>query len=314
MRCHNVQELFSEIFDGAAEEQAILVKHIQECPICAAEYEDYSRFINELRQLPAPELPANFHETIMAKVREIALSEDSIPGRPEFIVTKQKAISPTKPPQKRMHTNPYAAARRWASVAAAACLLLVSLWAMRVFDMPHQSDMAFEPAPMSAPMEFSAEAYDFPVSAGEMDFLDDELYNDLLAPAEFIESEPAAEDGDFPLADMWAYTRGGAYDVEFFTDEDYLAPEAGEQGIISIMPTTTDINVNEFVMADDLSQNVLPGGPRAAYGAGGIGTSWFIMAFAVGLLILCISLGMMFGSIYHVRKAAMLQVPKNKKG
>ena len=155
MRCTHVQGLFSEVYDGVAEEQAILEKHIQECPACAAEYKSYSKLLDELKNLPMPELPVDFHEKIMAKVRAVAASDAA--GSLELTVHKgRKPASNGEPPQKKPLAKTNAAVRRWASVAAAACVLLVSLWGIRVFDvaLPGQrlSDSYIAPTPVTAPM------------------------------------------------------------------------------------------------------------------------------------------------------------------
>ena len=143
MRCNHVQGLFSEIYDGIAEEQAILVQHLQECPSCAEKYASFCRLIDELRALPQPEVPEGFHETVMAKIR--ALPPDELEAAAPKIINFPQ-------PQNKALAKAATAARRWASVAAAACVLLVSLWAMRVadFQWATRSDFA-PPAPMFAP-------------------------------------------------------------------------------------------------------------------------------------------------------------------
>ena len=76
MRCDVVQGLFSEIYDGVAEHQAVLAKHVKDCPVCAEEYKSYSQMLDELKLLPEPELPFGFHEMAMAKVQALVPPND----------------------------------------------------------------------------------------------------------------------------------------------------------------------------------------------------------------------------------------------
>ena len=134
MRCDQVQGLFSEIYDGEAV-QADLAEHLQNCPACRLEYERFCRLLDELKQLPEPELPQGFHESIMAKIRELAQQDKPAHTAVErqFVVHRGQRDA-----SRRRQTAKKAASisRRWASVAAAACVLLMSLWAVRVFDLP----------------------------------------------------------------------------------------------------------------------------------------------------------------------------------
>lgn len=171
MRCQDVQGLFSEIYDGIAAEQAILVKHLQECSTCAAEYESYCRLLNELKQLPEPEIPPNFHEIMMAKIREVASLENNAASMQELTLRKwQKTARARKPAQKA-----YAAARRWASVAAAACLLLVSMWAVHSFDLVPQPDMTQlgRVTYMTESLEYGIEMADGDIAVDFEPFMDD---------------------------------------------------------------------------------------------------------------------------------------------
>ena len=157
MRCARVQELFSEYYDGMLTPEADITVHLQHCPACKLEYERYSRLLDELKQLPPPELPAGFHEAVMGKIRMLVQQGAEDTGHasdiaPQYDIAtndidpqRDKATSKVievpftaRPGKKPSRTNRKAAAfsRRWASVAAAACVMLISLWAVRVFDLP----------------------------------------------------------------------------------------------------------------------------------------------------------------------------------
>jgi len=284
MRCHEVQGLFSEIYDGIAENQAILEKHIQECPTCAAEYKDYSQLLNEIRQLPMPELPEDFHKTIMAKVRETVVLEGTtniIPIQSQ----RQKAASPSKS-QKRISQKAYAATRRWASVAVAASLLLVSMWAVHVFDLGPQVIMDNEIETTAYQMEY-AEIYE-------------ESTSFYIAPESVTEEEMPAMDRmhipiaptDEHLADyddssdiQWAEYQHDNYDTELRHGE--LEP----RGIMPIQPTAFEIDIFQ----DDI--NLLYDGGQFAPGPG-LSRAWAI-AFTTVAAVLAISLAGMLWSIYR---------------
>ena len=150
MRCAQVQGLFSEIYDGVAEQQAGLARHLLDCPACGQEYERYCQLLDEVRQLPEPELPPGFHESIMGKIRELALSEaqdvqasgpDNKNGFTPYVVRQTHGADGRQPVARKPHSGyrskkAASISRRWAGVAAAACVLLISLWAVRVFDLP----------------------------------------------------------------------------------------------------------------------------------------------------------------------------------
>ena len=132
MRCIDVQAQFSEIYDGVAERQAVLAKHLINCPVCAAEYESYSQLLNDVKFLPEPELPEGFHDTIMSKISAIAPPSDHAIDEIIQGLNRRK----NRVPQRRRNTT----FARWAGVAAA-CLLMVSLWAANSFELPMRRDM-----------------------------------------------------------------------------------------------------------------------------------------------------------------------------
>ena len=317
MRCHHVQELFSEIYDGVAAAQTALVKHIQECPVCMAEYEDYGRLIDEIRQLPAPELPTDFHKTVMAKVRAAALTEN---------------IS-LKIPQKRTSQQAYAAARRWAGVAAAACLLLVSLWAVQAFDIAlpgAQADQAVESADIAPRLYYPVEIapmYDSP----EDEFLiEHDLYErngaswtypyDMPVGASAPPEAQAAADEGSAYADALPEVHVDLQELEHddIADEpeEWLARGVDEEpGIIPIVPIASDISIfgiyGTLEDSDDLDQDSLDPDSNFELGlATGRVThvqetsrSWNI-ALILGLTTLVISVAAMLACIFRARKAS----------
>jgi len=231
MRCQSVQGLFSEIYDGIAADQAILEKHIQECPICMAEYEDYCRILHELRMLPKPDLPPSFHDTIMANIRQLAQSENSVTVKPELSLYKGNKPVNKAPAQKSVPKKAYTAARRWASVAAAACLLLISMWAVQAFDLVPQSDMSYNRL-TSMSYEYGAEV---PQSAHDSAIMDFEPHSENWAM-------PAGEDIQYDLGsgylpednDTGYYISAQSYQDDFVAqDEDMLGHEVGRADIVS---------------------------------------------------------------------------------
>ena len=285
MRCHDVQGHFSEIYDGIAVNQTILEKHLQECPTCAAEYEDYRRLIDELWQLPMPELPVDFHKTVMAKVREIAVLDDSRVAMPK---PETKHLSmPVKLPQKSKTQKAYAAARRWASVAAAASILLVSLWAVRAFDlMPQpQADMNFEPTPMVAPRIEYYDGY-APQADNYMDY-------------EFAADESVQHYIEISAAEFDLSINDEDFDTQ---DTNWVEPAPEAYVLIPIEPTVADlVNDPRTIFPDDM--DILePGRQGLLDDTVPVPLAWTI-AFALGLAALGVSLVAILLSIKKTRKA-----------
>jgi len=279
MRCQDVQGHFSDLYDGIAVEQTALKKHLQECPTCAAEYESYSRLINELRQLPMPELPDDFHKTIMAKVRAIAPSNTDTTVKPDFELHrgKAKALPGNRMPQKSAPQRAYAATRRWASVAVAACLLLVSMWAVQNFNLVSSSgdsaDFAAMPfAVYSAELE-SEPALTDDFAAIEMADEDDTIF-ELLEPAAM----------DMQLDDSIS-NRIGAYEGEQYdADSTQATTETHTQSITNIEPASFSGNSYRAMLDQQVPQTT------------GRSQAWTI-AFATGFAILGISLAAIFWNL-----------------
>ena len=347
MRCKHVQSLFSEIYDGIAEEQTILVEHLRECPICTAEYESYSRFMDELRQLPEPELPEGFHETVMAKIRAIAAeNDDSIRELIEEIETRKrrKTAGLWRLPTKNTSAKALAVTRRWASVAAAACVLLISLWTMRVLDLPmRQANYAFDTqvsrlAPVDEMYnEMIAPAMEMMVVADEMatdyapDMVDSEDIAESSAPAMEAPAEVMMADADMMEYDM-ENVEPDLEPVELRTvypslpqfdeDDDNLYGRQWAMSESEEEPHFFQRDENdEFV---ELAYNIYtpPGNFAVAGGdatdglarehlvlsvelpltSGRTGSMAWTIAFAGGLVLLCVALVAMFINIRNTNK------------
>jgi len=165
MRCCEVQEHFSEIYDNQAEGQALLLEHIENCPECLAEYKAFSQLFDDVRAIPEPELPNGFHEKAMANIRAILPLNDSTIDNIIGGMETRDRIRESKYTKKSARTrSTHSAARRWAGIAAAACLLLVSLWAVRTsnFGQRHDNDYT-TPQAMYDYLLPESEEYIFPV-------------------------------------------------------------------------------------------------------------------------------------------------------
>ena len=246
MRCAQVQELFSEIYDGIAEAGA--AGHLLDCPACAAEYKRYSRLLDELRQLPEPELPAGFHEAMMDKIREIALSDKAAPHELKVITGNRKNAAPTRQATKKAASI----SRRWAGVAAAACVLLISLWAVRVFDMPGVR-FADDSAAYNMMLPQAADA------ATDM----------AMPPTDFIAPGMAMADADFAYdCDAGFSAEYGTPEFEPFTAVDAAhepADEPATEGMFDAVPPQLDYQhvaqedeADEILYRDDYAPEIAP--------------------------------------------------------
>jgi len=122
VKCNDIQALFSEYYDSLHGEDALedaacaeVAAHLHKCALCVAEFEKYSRFLEEVRNLPDVDTPMDFHENLMEYV-ETHIHNDvyKIPPRP------------AKPKQPTF--------RRFAPwVAAAVSLIAVLIWMVGYF-------------------------------------------------------------------------------------------------------------------------------------------------------------------------------------
>ena len=78
MDCNECRELFSEYYDAycdvknakASTSHSKIKAHLEQCGDCMAAYNEYAFLFNEVRNLPEPEMPENFHKTLMKYVQE----------------------------------------------------------------------------------------------------------------------------------------------------------------------------------------------------------------------------------------------------
>ena len=161
MNCDDIRGLFSEYYDGG-ETDACLTEHFKECLDCASEYDKYRRLIDEVRNLPEPELPPDFHENMMAAVRKHAA-------------------------KNKQARNP----RRYALVAAA--ILWAVAWISGGFWVDYANEMGYElVAPIGFAQVESFEAWSSPL--GDEEF--DELWGAVPENEDFGELLPRARIGE----------------------------------------------------------------------------------------------------------------------
>ena len=253
MRCKDVQAQFSEIYDGVAERQAVLAKHLINCPICAAEYESYSQLLDDVKWLPEPELPVGFHETIMEKIRDIAPPSDHaidelIEGFNARRNTKRKQ------PRKKGGTSFV----RWGGLAAA-CLLLVTLWAANGFELPGRRtyDMVMPQAAMEPEMAPIPEEFADEYTAH--DFADETNGYDMGVQPWGFEHEDADYEDDMSEIDENARIRGG--DITYSPAEEIAQHQAAgvvaenedlaEDAPITHHPAGEGISATYALLSDD---------------------------------------------------------------
>ena len=315
MRCEEVQGLFSEIYDGVAENQPILAKHLLNCPACAAEYESYSQLLDDVRFLPEPELPEGFHDTMMSKIREIAPPTDqTIDELLDSIEARNRLKEARR--TKRPARSGAAITRRWAGVAAAACLLLMTMWAMQTFQLPTRySDMtsatneAMPPAP-------AAQAAEPPMTA--LPRADSAEYS-VLAEAEYgyhaWAAPEAAMEGDYvdyaeEEGRMGMFEDLGSDDI---ADTDEAAPEVFTAAGQPPQDAPQDVDVTQRDTWTDAATGaghppgMTDGAPAQDYtqtqGLTG-GSSIILTIASVGsLVVLLIALGGVAWSIHNNTKA-----------
>jgi len=198
MRCSSAQGQFSEIYDGVAQRQNALLRHIKNCPDCAREYAEYKQMLDDVYNLPVPELPEGFHEAIMGKISEIIPPSDhAIDSLLQDIESRKRG----REAKAKMHAlRKRTAASRWSGVAAAACLLFACIWALNTLDMPaSRADYELIPAMPYAAMDDIAIAAPAAEEAeywaySDYDTDDSQFWGAYDAEAE---AEPSAVAADF---------------------------------------------------------------------------------------------------------------------
>ena len=247
MRCNQVQELFSEIYDNQAEGQALLIKHIENCPDCRAEYDFYCQLFDEVRALPEPELPENFHETAMENIRSLLPLDDNIID--DFIGEMETRDRLKDVRRASRSARAKVATRRWAGVAVAACLLLVSLWAVHTSNFGQRRDDEY-----FMPQAIWENLIDDAAAEPEMD-------PTVAAPFdmhfyEYSEEDPIDEEADY-----------GFYSRNIMPDEDYIDIDAAlmpqdwsdNEDVETIMDSQMEFDSPIAVEAlfDDMEEDIL---------------------------------------------------------
>jgi len=69
MTCKDIQAKFSEYYD-TGDVLLDVAEHLKKCQNCAAEYNEYAKLFNQVRNLPEPALPENFHNDLMNYVHK----------------------------------------------------------------------------------------------------------------------------------------------------------------------------------------------------------------------------------------------------
>jgi hypothetical protein len=145
LKCREVRDLFWENYDNDNSGELSLKDidtPLEKCGACVAEFEKYVKFMDEIRALPEPEMPSDFHEKLM----EYVLNDS-----PKVIPINKPPVE--KPKAKR---KPFPFYKATAITAVAASLLVVFIWTSGIFNpAPLVVDYAL-PAPMGI-MQFSDE-------------------------------------------------------------------------------------------------------------------------------------------------------------
>lgn len=69
--CDNIKKLFDLYIDEeiSAEDKNTLFEHLEKCDECKAEFDSIKNIMGVVKNLPEAELPDNFHEELMAKIK-----------------------------------------------------------------------------------------------------------------------------------------------------------------------------------------------------------------------------------------------------
>jgi len=134
--CNDIQSLFSEFYDDNNDEVA---KHLNTCIECKNEFEKYAQLMDEVRNLPIPEPPKDFHLRLMSGVRNNK-------NHQKRLEQERRKISF----QRRFS---------FATTAVAACFLMAVIWFGGFFESRntnlsiHDYVNIVPTAPASAPIE-----------------------------------------------------------------------------------------------------------------------------------------------------------------
>jgi len=114
--CNDIQSLFSEFYDDNNNEIAM---HLDTCIECKHEFEKYAQLMDEVRTLPIPEPPEDFHFMLMAGVQHNK-------NHQKRLEQEQRKISF----QRRFS---------FATTAVAACFLMAVIWFGGFFETRNES-------------------------------------------------------------------------------------------------------------------------------------------------------------------------------
>jgi len=107
--CNDIQSLFSEFYDDNNDE---VFKHLDTCVECKNEFEKYAQLMDEVRNLPIPEPPEDFHSKLMSGVRN---NNATTKNHQKRLEQERRKISF----QRRFS---------FATTAVAACFLMAVIW------------------------------------------------------------------------------------------------------------------------------------------------------------------------------------------
>lgn len=110
VNCENVVEMFSGYYDG--DDTLPLGKinaHLTQCESCRKEYEAFASLINDVRNLPAPDVPHGFYQTML-----------------DYVASRKVNVASQvyKKPRRRRLLSGYVS-----TSAIAAALVLLFMWA-----------------------------------------------------------------------------------------------------------------------------------------------------------------------------------------
>ncbi|MBS3994232.1 MAG: DUF4349 domain-containing protein [Alkaliphilus sp.] len=190
MKCNDIQEQISLYIDNMLDDndKEILIKHLEECNQCSAEYDSLIAMINMCRELPMLELPENYEIGLNNKLKT-AEAENEEKVQITTIVEKIK--------QKNWKV--------YASIAAVFIVFVISvtgLNSVKTNEIDPGSEIAHDNAiiyeqPTASPeesrsdgnMQFSKSSQDSPVVENEIVGRGLEPSSDMMAPVDAVESQ-----------------------------------------------------------------------------------------------------------------------------
>lgn len=183
MKCNDIQEQISLYIDNMLDDNGkeILIKHLEECNQCSAEYDFLIATVNLCRELPMLELPENYEiglnnklKTAKAENKHIAKEEVQI----TTIVEKMK--------QKNWKV--------YASIAAVFIVFVISvtgLNSVRMNQIANDDGIIYEQPTeefrADGNMQFNKSSSDNPVAENEIMGRGSDLSSDMMSPVDAVE-------------------------------------------------------------------------------------------------------------------------------